>query len=44
MNLHFVKEVRTESAGEFSVLLTNGNKVPMSRSYRSRVSQWLVRN
>jgi two-component system LytT family response regulator len=44
VNLHFVKEVRTESAGEFSVLLTNGNKVPMSRSYRSRVSQWLVRN
>ena len=44
VNLHFVKEVRTESAGEFSVLMANGNKVPMSRSYRSRVSQWLVRN
>jgi two-component system LytT family response regulator len=44
VNLHFVKEVRTETAGEFSVLLANGNKVPMSRSYRSRVSQWLVRN
>jgi two-component system LytT family response regulator len=44
VNLHFVKEVRTEAAGEFSVLLANGNKVPMSRSYRSRVNQWLTRN
>jgi two-component system LytT family response regulator len=44
VNLHFVKEVRTETAGEFSVLMANGNKVPMSRSYRSRVSQLLVRS
>jgi two-component system LytT family response regulator len=43
VNLHYVKEVRTESTGDFTVLLVNGQKVPMSRSYRSRVSEWLIR-
>jgi two-component system, LytTR family, response regulator len=37
VNLHFVKEVRTETQGEFAVLLTNGQKVAMSRSYHTRV-------
>ncbi len=41
VNLHFVKEVRTETQGEFAVLLTNGQKVAMSRSYHSRVRSLL---
>jgi two-component system, LytTR family, response regulator len=44
VNLQFVKEVRTELSGDFSVVLVNGQKVAMSRSYRSRVSEWLIRN
>ncbi|HEY1767472.1 MAG TPA: LytTR family DNA-binding domain-containing protein [Terracidiphilus sp.] len=41
VNLHFVKEVRTEAQCEFAVLLTNGQKVAMSRSYHSRVRSML---
>jgi two-component system LytT family response regulator len=41
VNLHFVKEVRTEAQSEFAVLLTNGHKVAMSRSYHSRVRSML---
>lgn len=37
VNLQYVKEVRSESAGEYSVVLHNGQKVPMSRGYRSRI-------
>jgi two-component system LytT family response regulator len=37
VNLHHVKEVRLEAAGEYIVVLHNGQKVPMSRSYRSRI-------
>ncbi len=37
VNLQHVKEVRTESDGETAVVLVNGQKIPMSRSYRSRV-------
>jgi two-component system LytT family response regulator len=44
VNLQYVKEVRTESQGEFSVLLCNGQKVAMSRSYHSRVGELLSRN
>jgi two-component system LytT family response regulator len=44
VNLQYVKEVRTESQGEFSVLLFNGQKVAMSRSYHSRVGELLTRN
>ncbi len=43
VNLQYVKEVRTEPNGDFAVLLVDGRKVPMSRSYRSRVSEWLIR-
>jgi two-component system LytT family response regulator len=43
VNLQYVKEVRTESNGDFSVVLVNGQKVAMSRSYRSRVGEWLIR-
>jgi two-component system, LytTR family, response regulator len=44
VNLQYVKEVRTEPNGDFSVVLVNGQKVAMSRSYRSRVSEWLIRS
>jgi two-component system, LytTR family, response regulator len=44
VNLQYVKEVRTEPGGDFSVVLVSGQKVAMSRSYRSRVSEWLIRN
>lgn len=44
VNLQYVKEVRTEPSGDFSVVLITGQKVAMSRSYRSRVSDWLIRN
>lgn len=37
VNLNFVKEIRTEREGDFTVLLANGQKVAMSRSYRSRM-------
>jgi two-component system LytT family response regulator len=43
VNLQFVKEVRTESQGDFIVQLVNGQKVPMSRSYHSRIGKLLAR-
>lgn len=43
VNLHYVKEIRSETNGDFAVILVNGQKVPMSRSYRSRVSEWMIR-
>jgi two-component system LytT family response regulator len=39
VNLQFVKEVRTESRRDFAVLLVNGQKIPMSRSYHARILQ-----
>lgn len=42
VNLQFVKEVRTESSGESVVILLNGRRVPMSRSYRARMNEWLM--
>ncbi len=39
VNLQYVKEVRTESRGDFAVLLVNGQRVPMSRGYRARILQ-----
>jgi two-component system LytT family response regulator len=44
VNLQHVKEIRSELNGDFAVILVNGHKVPMSRSYRSRVSEWMIRN
>jgi two-component system LytT family response regulator len=41
VNLHFVKEVRTEPQGDFAVMLVDGRKVPMSRSYHVRILQRL---
>jgi two-component system LytT family response regulator len=42
VNLEYVKEVRTQSNGESVVILFNGHKLAMSRSYRSRMNQWLM--
>lgn len=41
VNLQHVKEVRTESDGETAVILVSGQRVPMSRSYRSRMHRLL---
>jgi two-component system LytT family response regulator len=43
VNLQYVKEVRPEVDGEYGVLLNNGQKISMSRSYRSRIKYWLDR-
>ncbi len=42
VNLEYVREVRTQSNGESVVILFNGQKLAMSRSYRSRMNQWLM--
>jgi two-component system LytT family response regulator len=42
VNLQHVKEVRTEADGEYAVVLMNGEKLTMSRGYRSRISGWLT--
>jgi two-component system, LytTR family, response regulator len=43
VNLNFVKEVRTEQDGESVVVMTDGQKVAMSRGYRSRIMESLHR-
>ena len=43
VNLHHVKEVRTESKGDFIVHLLNGQKLSMSRSYHARIGDLLSR-
>jgi two-component system, LytTR family, response regulator len=43
VNLQFVKEVRNEADGESMVVMTSGEKIPMSRGYRSRIQNWLHR-
>jgi two-component system LytT family response regulator len=42
VNLQFVKEVRTEPDGEYSVVLLSGEKLGMSRSYRARITDLLT--
>jgi two-component system LytT family response regulator len=44
VNLQHVKEVRTETDGEYAVVLVNGEKLTMSRGYRSRINEWLTHN
>lgn len=39
VNLQYVKEVRMDAEGEPGILLVNGQKVPMSRTYRSRIQR-----
>jgi two-component system LytT family response regulator len=43
VNLKYVREVRTEPQGEFVVQLIDGQKVPMSRSYHSRIRELLAK-
>jgi len=43
VNLQFVKEVRTEHDGESSVMMLDGQRVAMSRSYKSRILESLHR-
>ena len=43
VNLEFLKEVRTEKSGEMVVLLTNGQRIPMSRGCRTRLHTLLER-
>lgn len=42
VNLQHVKEVRTEADGDYAVVLVNGEKLTMSRGYRSRINGWLT--
>jgi two-component system, LytTR family, response regulator len=39
VNLQFVKEVKHESNGDTNVVLMSGEKIPLSRSYRSRIQK-----
>jgi two-component system LytT family response regulator len=43
VNLRYVKEVRRENSGDFSVLLSNGQKVAMSRSHHSNIDSLIAR-
>jgi two-component system LytT family response regulator len=42
VNLQHIKEVRTEADGEYAVVLVNGERLTMSRGYRSRINEWLT--
>ena len=44
VNLQFVKEVRTDADGEATVVLLNGQKIGMSRSYKARINELLIRS
>jgi two-component system LytT family response regulator len=39
VNLHYVKEVKNEADGDAIVVLTGGENISMSRSYRSRIQR-----
>lgn len=41
VNLQFVKEVRTEHDGESVVIMSDGQRIAMSRSYKSRILESL---
>ena len=43
VNLQFVKEVRTEHDGESAVVMLDGQRIAMSRSYKSRILETLHR-
>lgn len=43
VNLTFVREVRSESRGDFSVHLIDGQRIGMSRTYHSRISELVNR-
>jgi two-component system, LytTR family, response regulator len=43
VNLQYVREVKNEADGDATVILTSGEKIVMSRSYRSSVQRLLLR-
>lgn len=43
VNLHYVREVKNEQDGEALVILTSGESIVLSRSYRSRIYKLLHR-
>ena len=43
VNLRYVKELRGKTRGECTVHLINGQRLPMSRSYRTRIGLLLNR-
>jgi two-component system, LytTR family, response regulator len=43
VNLHYVKEVKSDSEGESVVIFAGGGKIPMSRGYRTRIQKLLHR-
>ena len=43
VNLNYVKEVRAERNGDYAVLMLDGQKVPMSRGYKSLIFEKLYR-
>jgi two-component system, LytTR family, response regulator len=44
VNLQFVKEVRSGPPNEFTVVMSNGQKISMSRSYHARIGELLAQN
>lgn len=42
VNMHFIKEVRSEPTNDFTVVMVNGQKISMSRSYHSRIGELLA--
>jgi len=43
VNLHYVKEVKSDADGESIVVLNGGEKIAMSRGYRTRIQKLLHR-
>jgi two-component system, LytTR family, response regulator len=43
VNLHYVKEVKSDADGESMVVLAGGEKIAMSRGYRMRIQKLLHR-
>jgi two-component system LytT family response regulator len=43
VNLQYVREVKNESDGDATVILTSGEKIALSRSYRSSINRLLFR-
>lgn len=41
VNLHYIKEVISENDGDATVIMVEGEKIPMSRGYRSRIQKLL---
>ncbi len=43
VNMHYVKEVKSDADGESVVVLSGGGRIPMSRGYRTRIQKLLHR-